>query len=174
MATTYELISSTTVGAGGVASIDFTSIPQTFTDLAFRYSMRGNLANNATYIVVEFNGTAANRQGRVFGSNGTSTFVSAYGSDIFSICNGTTSTNPYYNTGEFNLLNYTSNTQKGMHFDSYVENNDTASQIQLFVGLRSGTGAVNRVTFYAADASFGKNHLFLEYSYIALYGIKSS
>ena len=30
MANTFELISSVTVGAGGAASIDFTSIPSTY------------------------------------------------------------------------------------------------------------------------------------------------
>jgi hypothetical protein len=33
MANTFELIASSTVGSGGAANIDFTSIPATFTDL---------------------------------------------------------------------------------------------------------------------------------------------
>jgi hypothetical protein len=33
MATTYEIISSVTVGSGGAADIEFTSIPATYTDL---------------------------------------------------------------------------------------------------------------------------------------------
>ena len=40
MADTYTLISSVTVGAGGASSIDFTSIPATYTDLLVKFSLR--------------------------------------------------------------------------------------------------------------------------------------
>ena len=40
MAGTYKLIGSVTVGAGGAANIDFTSIPSTYTDLAIKVSYR--------------------------------------------------------------------------------------------------------------------------------------
>jgi hypothetical protein len=33
MAATYKLIETVTVGSGGAANIEFTSIPQTYTDL---------------------------------------------------------------------------------------------------------------------------------------------
>jgi hypothetical protein len=35
MATTYEIIASVTVGSGGAANIEFTSIPATYTDLVY-------------------------------------------------------------------------------------------------------------------------------------------
>ena len=40
MANTYTLISSVTVGSGGASSIDFTSIPATYTDLCLVWSGR--------------------------------------------------------------------------------------------------------------------------------------
>ena len=40
MATTYTLISSVTVGSGGAANIEFTSIPSTYTDLLLKYYLR--------------------------------------------------------------------------------------------------------------------------------------
>ena len=39
MANTYVLISSSTVGSGGAASIDFSSIPATYTDLVLKLCM---------------------------------------------------------------------------------------------------------------------------------------
>ena len=42
MATTYTLISSVTVGSGGAASIEFTSIPSTYTDLVLKLSARSS------------------------------------------------------------------------------------------------------------------------------------
>jgi hypothetical protein len=40
MATTYEIIASVTVGSGGAANIEFTSIPATYTDLVVLFSAR--------------------------------------------------------------------------------------------------------------------------------------
>ena len=40
MANTYTLISSVTVGSGGAANIEFTSIPATYTDLLLKLSTR--------------------------------------------------------------------------------------------------------------------------------------
>jgi hypothetical protein len=42
----YNLIATTTVGSGGAASIDFTGIPQTYTDLFLVSSLRSNAAVN--------------------------------------------------------------------------------------------------------------------------------
>jgi len=54
MAQTYEPIATYTAGAGGVTSFEFTSIPQTFTDLRVIHSMRmkssaANVYNKFTY-----------------------------------------------------------------------------------------------------------------------------
>jgi hypothetical protein len=46
MANTFELIASSTVGSGGAANIDFTSIPATFTDLCLKYSTRSTSAGD--------------------------------------------------------------------------------------------------------------------------------
>jgi hypothetical protein len=46
MANTFELIESVTVGSGGAANIDFTSIPATFTDLCLKYSTRSTSAGD--------------------------------------------------------------------------------------------------------------------------------
>jgi hypothetical protein len=54
MAITYEPIATYTAGAGGVTSFEFTSIPQTYTDLRVIHSMRlksgnANVYNKFTY-----------------------------------------------------------------------------------------------------------------------------
>ena len=40
MAVTFTQIASVTVGSGGAASIDFTSIPSTYTDLCIKTSIK--------------------------------------------------------------------------------------------------------------------------------------
>ena len=51
MANTYELIASSTVGAGGASSIDFNSIPNTYTDLLVKLSGRSSTGYNALTII---------------------------------------------------------------------------------------------------------------------------
>ena len=64
--TTNNLISKQTVGSAGAASVTFSSIPQTFTDLRIVVSGRsartGNVGNA---MLVSFNGSASNFSYRI-------------------------------------------------------------------------------------------------------------
>ena len=53
MANTFEQITTVTVGSGGASSIDFTSIPQTYTDLVIKTSARNTSTSTTMYL--EFN-----------------------------------------------------------------------------------------------------------------------
>jgi hypothetical protein len=59
MANTYTLIASSTVSAGGVSSIDFTSIPSTYTDLCLKLSIRTAASSDYPAIVLRFNGSSS-------------------------------------------------------------------------------------------------------------------
>ena len=50
-------IQTVTVGAGGASSIEFTSIPQTYTDLKVVFSVR-DATNNNGVVKITFNGSA--------------------------------------------------------------------------------------------------------------------
>ena len=52
----YNLIATTTVGSSGAASIVFSGIPQTYTDLKIVTSMRSNYSGIQDDCVLEFNG----------------------------------------------------------------------------------------------------------------------
>ena len=78
MATTYEAIATVTVGSGGAASIDFTSIPQTYTDLQLLVCARDNDGGVTSGCGITFNGTGWSgnielyRSGSTVGSGTTS------------------------------------------------------------------------------------------------------
>jgi hypothetical protein len=56
---TYTLINSVTVGSGGAASMEFTSIPSTYTDLVVKISGRSdNTGSFANYL--RFNSDSGN------------------------------------------------------------------------------------------------------------------
>ncbi|CAB4173630.1 hypothetical protein UFOVP973_1, partial [uncultured Caudovirales phage] len=63
MANTYVLLNSNTVGVGGTASVTFSSIPQTYTDLMVRISARSTLSG--AKVIVQINGvTSSSYQGK--------------------------------------------------------------------------------------------------------------
>ena len=55
MATTYKAIATVTVGSGGAANIEFTSIPATYTDLVIHLSGRTTRNDTADDIGIELN-----------------------------------------------------------------------------------------------------------------------
>ncbi len=71
MANTFIKIAGIEAGSGGVASFDFTSIPQTYTDLYFAISSRSSADN--TNIRVTFNGSSATNyySQELYNGNGT-------------------------------------------------------------------------------------------------------
>jgi len=68
MAVTHKLIQTITVGSGGAASIDFTSIPATYTDLIFYFSTRSTDLQN---LVIKFNNTSTTYTVRHLDGDGT-------------------------------------------------------------------------------------------------------
>jgi len=71
MALTYTAIATTTVGSGGAASITFSSIPGTYTDLVVKASVRSNQGNIANSLTIQFNGSSANFTSRFIEGSGS-------------------------------------------------------------------------------------------------------
>ena len=119
-------IATITVGAGGATSIDFQSIPQTFSDLRVVASIRNS--GTSEHALIGLNGSTANFTGQ---------YLSGYGSG------GATSSGSYarylgnvsragYTAGTFGsttvyIPNYTSANNKLITAESISENNDTSN-----------------------------------------------
>lgn len=171
MANTYTLIQSVTVGSGGAASIEFGSIPQTYTDLHLVISGRSVLAANATAIYMRFNNdTGTNYSRRRLHGNGSGT-LSATSTDnslIMSvILDGASSTASVFSNASVYIPNYTASTQKSVSTDSVTENNATEAYTTFQAGLWTGTAAITSITMLG-DANFA------QYTSASLYGIKNS
>ena len=173
MPVTYKKIASVTVGAGGQASIDFTSIPSTYTDLVLKWSVRStNSARDTAFI--KFNGSSTSYSGRELrgydGTNVNSTTSATSYFDMNRVGGGTTYTNIFTNS-EFYIPNYAGNTNKSVSFDSTLESNETTGAQQydsLAAGLWSNTAAINQITLTLNSGSF------TQYSTATLYGISKS
>ena len=165
MATTYEAIATVEVGSGGAASIDFTSIPQTYTDLQLLVCARDNDGGITSGCGITFNGTAWSgnielyRSGSTVGSGTTSGETIASG-------NGTTA-NTFGNATVY-IPNYTGSNSKAISADGVSENNATSTLMQLLAGNSGVTAAITSLSITPGGT------LFLQYSTATLYGIKNS
>ena len=168
MANTYVQIGSTvTVGAGGASSIDFTSIPQTYTDLLLVTSTRvQTLAYEGEGLVIRFNGATTNYTQKQLYGNG-STAASYSGTKIYA--GRSTSNSATANTFSNNqcyIPNYSGATNKSLSTDGVNENNATAAGTDLEAGLWSSTAAITSISLLPDAAS-----TILQYSTATLYGI---
>lgn len=165
----FELIETQTVGAGGAASITFSSIPQTYKHLQIRAITRYTVAGNST--TIRFNSdSAANYSwhalygtGAVAGSSSgvNQTFglieAAAIGHDTTYMFASITDILDYANTSK----------NKTVRALSGIDTNSNASEIDLLSTNWRSTSAINSITL-----GINGSQSFAQYSTFSLYGIK--
>jgi hypothetical protein len=169
MPTTMNLIAKQTIGAGGAASVIFSSIPQTFTDLKLVVSLRSVFAGGFTNCSLSINGSSANFSSRLLESQSTS--VNSYTrTDNLNLlfANANTSTSNTFSNGEVYFPNYTSSNNKSFSVDIVAENNAAEGYNMAKAGLWSNTAAISSLTVTPQNGTFG------EFSEVTLYGISSN
>ena len=170
MPNTFELIASSTVGSGGAASIDFTSIPSTYTDLVLDVSLRTSQAVNANGCNLKFNGSTTSYSERaLFGSGASAASLNDAGTSIFFwYIDGASSTASTFGNASMYIPNYAGSNYKSVSTDAVTENNGTTAYAFLNAGLWSNTAAINQITITAASGTL------IEYSTAYLYGVKNA
>jgi hypothetical protein len=169
MPNTMTLISAVTVGSGGAANIDFTSIPTSYTDLVIKISARQSDTNTAAGIQFN-NDTGNNYSSRRLGGDSTAAYSgssSATNQGKWIITPFSTATANVFGNAEVYIPNYLSSTVKSYSFDSVSENNSSskdAANMELNAGLWSGTAAISSIKIVAATG-------FVQHSTAYLYGI---
>jgi len=173
MATYIQIGSTVTVGSGGAATIEFLSIPATFTDLLVKLSTRSTATGVGTIRMKINTDTAANYNYRQIQGNGASASSSA-GTGATSAANeigltdGSDSTTSTFSNNELYLPNYLASTQKSYSVDSVEEENASTAYVRMTAGNYTQTTAVSALTFTLSSGNFA------EYSTATLYGIKNS
>jgi len=156
-------IATVTVGSGGAASIDFTSIPGTMTDLMVVYSTRPGSTDGSWVLKVKFNGVNTNQTLRGLDGDGSSA-SSFTGTEIAGINEGSSATANTFSNGQIYIPNYAGSTNKSVSLDGVSETNATTAYQRIAAGLWSSTAAINQVTLVAPST-------FAQYSTATLYGI---
>jgi hypothetical protein len=170
MANTYTLIASNTVGATSVASVTFSSIPSSYTDLLIKLSTRGDRsATNAEYFV-KFNTSSANFTYKLLQGNGAAAASSSGSTGLAGVSDAATNTASTFANSEMYIPNYAGSTNKSFSIDSVTENNTTTPiYMYMIAGLWSNSAAISTIELYPESATN-----WVQYSTFYLYGIKNS
>jgi hypothetical protein len=173
MANTYTLIASSTVGSGGTANIEFTSIPSTYTDLLLSCSVRTNQAVTDEWVQLTFNNVGGTSYNTItIRGNGSTTASGTRPNDAWIqgiTTNGATSTASTFASGSVYIPKYTSTTiNKSVSIDAVMENNATYGYTTFSAGILSNTAAITSIKLTTTGGSF------VQYSTAYLYGISNS
>lgn len=169
-------ISTVTVGSGGASTIEFTNIPQNYTDLQLVISAR-SLSSTADDVVTGyFNNSGSSLSAKRLYGLGNATYSDSLsaksgtstGSRIpFGAISGNTSTSNTFGNVSIYIPNYTSSNYKSSSGDGVGENNATLAVAILSAGLWSNTSPITSITL---DTYYNGNYA--QYSSATLYGIR--
>lgn len=169
MANTYTLIEAKTLGSA-VASVTFSSIPQTYTDLQLLVSSRATQNVTRELIKIYPNGsTTSNNRILLFGYDSGSTASGADTDKSIGWQSGNSTTANTFTSASVYFPNYTSTNYKSYSADVVAENNSSTSWIvNLNASLWSNTAALTSIEIACETSTFAVNSTFY------LYGISNS
>ena len=170
MPSTYTLISSNVL-ASSAASVTFSAIPSTYTDLVLRWSPRVSSANPINGYTLRLNSDSSAIYSSRYVANANGAVDVNYDNASTEIgnvlVNGGTSTANTFSSVEMYIPNYTSTSSKPISYFEAVENNSASSNnLQVKAVLYRNTSAITTINISGAT--------FVSGSSFYLYGIKNS
>jgi hypothetical protein len=172
--TSYEPIAVATAPSGGLASVTFGSIPQTYTHLHIRITGKDNRSTFRDFVGINFNSdTGNNYAGHAIGGDGANASAGNYSSfneiQFLGVSGATANNANGFGVSIFDILDY-QNTNKFKTIRGLGGYDDNGQGVvQLHSGLWQNTNAITRI-----DITPGTGNLFSQYSSFALYGIKGA
>lgn len=147
---TMQLFSTVTVGSGGVASIEFASIPQTAKDLLIIASLIDNSGNANMNLQINNNTSGVYNNRSLFGGGNTSnsyTVTNSIDWTLGAMPGGgvIASNNAVY------LPDYAGSNDKLALSDSVTEANAVAAQQWIFAGRAAITSAITSIKIYSGS-----------------------
>jgi hypothetical protein len=170
---TYTLISSNVL-ASSAASVTFSAIPATYTDLVVRTSIRSDRASTWDQVYIQFNSDTANNYSNTYlsglgsgGANSSNNFD--YSGLVDRFVDGDTATSNTFSNGELYIPSYTASQNKPMSEFAVQETNATDARMAANANLWRNTAAITSIRFSPQN---GTN--WLAGSSFYLYGISNA
>lgn len=163
MAATYEPIATQTLGSA-TATVTFSSISGSHTDLILVTSVRGTANNNAN---LRFNNDSGSNYSNTYLEGDGSTAYSGRRTNQTSIVDGgfIRTTADTFSVNIIQIMNYANTTTNKT---AIMRSNQAGSAVQAVVGLWRSTSAIDRIDVIAGSGNFEVNSTF------TLYGIKAA
>jgi len=160
------LIERIEVGSGGAASITFSSIPQTYTDLYVVVSGRTTAteASGGSYANLKPNNTTASQSMRTLRGTGSSVSSNSETTVFFTVNPSDATSNTFANSAVY-IPNYTGSQNKSMSVDGLNENNATGARQELAAALYSTSSPISSLVLTPGSGNF------VQYSSASLYGV---
>lgn len=161
MATTCKLIAKTTLGSGA-NTIDFQSIPATYTDLLLVASLRADYNTAGHYAVGSFTfnnsgGTAYSNRRLLGDGESALSFNDSSAASVPIVLNGSSATASTFATFSLYVPNYAGSTNKSASGELASESNtSTAGNVLIgaYAYLWANTAAIDRITLKAGSGNF--------------------
>jgi hypothetical protein len=178
MANTYTFISSQVLSSSA-ATVTFSSIPATYTDLVLRCSTRTNQASNIDNIMLKYNGSSATNYSFIsIIGNTLSTVLNSAGGGGTSLrtgyANGSNATGNAFGSAEIYITNYASSlaNKVGSSFSATENNISNAAYAAVISNAAIGWDNTSNITSIEITPLNGPN--WVPGSSFYLYGIKNS
>jgi hypothetical protein len=167
---TMTKLSSTTVGAGGSASITFSNIPQGYTDLAIKISSRTNRAADEDGLGLQINNLTSGYTYRVFAADGASitSVTTAYNQTWVGRIQGATAGSGIFSTTDVYIPDYSTFTPKSYYCESVTEKNATNGYMTFTGILQASSEPVTSITLSGLNATLQ------QHTTVVLYGVKNA
>jgi hypothetical protein len=163
MAKGYQLIQTQTL-TGSASSVTFSNLPQNFTDLLLKISVRSSQSGAyADYGTINFNGSTSNFSYKDVYGNGSTASTTGGSTSLIMVYQGNAGTANVFGNIDFYIPNYTSSNYKSFSIDSVVENNATTGYTTITAGLWSSTAAITSITLSPASGTWSTNSSFMLY-----------
>jgi hypothetical protein len=146
------------------ASITFSSIPATFTDLYLLVSARSSTTSD--FYRIRPNGSTSNHTGRFLDGDGSSV-VSGTSAPIFGRQSKSDMTANTFGSDSWYLPNYTAASAKSISVDVANENNATENALGINAGLWDDTSAITSIEFHPGAGDFVSGSSFTLYGILA-------
>ena len=167
MAATYTLIDKTTL-TGTQATVSFTSINNSYTDLVLKISARSSYSNGYDQMRISFNGSSSSFSTIYLLGTGSSAASGNTVPQLIGHADAATATANTFNNAEVYIPNYTSSNNKSFSADNVQEDNTSLALVSFTANLWSNTSAINQITLSLEIGSYVSGSSFY------LYGIKNN
>lgn len=154
------------VGSGGAANIEFTSIPQAYTDLLIMFSLRSDGTSSGNPVLIALNGSTANFSVRyLYGAGNSAVGSDTFGSRSVGFYTSGSETANTFASGQIIIPNYGGSTNKSIAGESAMENNGAVAYSGIHAVLWANTSAITSIALTANSGNW------VQYSSASLYGI---